>query len=56
MVILACCLIVMSVSGAETSTRQAMTDKVMALWDLLRAGFAQVIVAGEQAKAQAQPA
>ena len=52
MVLLACALIIMSLSGAELSVREAVTDKVNALWTLIRASFAQAITANQQAKAQ----
>ena len=48
MVLLACALIIMSLSGAEIETRQAITDKFTALWTVLKTSFAQAMAAQNQ--------
>lgn len=53
MILLSVSLIVMSLSGAELATREAVAAKVQALWDLMKSGFTQAMAAGQQQQQQA---
>lgn len=48
MILLSVSLIVMSLSGAETETRQAITDKFTAMWTVLKTSFADAMMAQKQ--------
>jgi len=48
MILLSVSLIVMSLSGAETETRQAVVDKFNAMWTIMKASFAQAMAAQNQ--------